>query len=156
MSIFGPSISNHISGNFEILSNLSEDKNMPNLPLNIVDVRDVADIHIRAMFTPEANGQRFIAFADGQISMLEITEITKKRPGISNKIARRMIPMWIIRLGAIFNKHAREGIIFMRMNRNVSNGKAKNLLGWQSMTDNKQIILDSVDTVIKYIFIDNS
>ena len=46
--------------------------------MNIVDVRDVAQLHVLAMKTPEANGKRFIATADGQISMPEIAQLIKK------------------------------------------------------------------------------
>lgn len=47
--------------------------------LNIVDVRDVADLHIRAMTNPKANGGRFIASADGQISMPKIAALIKNK-----------------------------------------------------------------------------
>ena len=61
-------------------------KAIPNIPLNIVDVRDVADLHIRAMTNPNANGQRFIASADGQISLSEIAALLKnKNPDVAKK-----------------------------------------------------------------------
>ena len=53
-------------------------KRIPNIPMNIVDVRDVAQLHVLAMKTPEANGKRFIATAYGQISMPEIAQLIKK------------------------------------------------------------------------------
>ncbi|MHC5215366.1 NAD-dependent epimerase/dehydratase family protein [Enterococcus sp. LJL128] len=58
VAIFGPSLSAHISGSFEILQGLlnGSSKRIPNIPLNIVDVRDVADLHIRAMTSEKANG----------------------------------------------------------------------------------------------------
>jgi nucleoside-diphosphate-sugar epimerase len=48
----------------------------------VADVRDVADLHIRAMATPEAAGKRFLALADGPtISFLEMAEILRERLG---------------------------------------------------------------------------
>jgi dihydroflavonol-4-reductase len=48
----------------------------------VADVRDVADLHIRAMATPEAAGQRFLALADGPtISFLEMAQILRERLG---------------------------------------------------------------------------
>jgi nucleoside-diphosphate-sugar epimerase len=48
----------------------------------IADVRDVADLHIRAMAAPEAAGQRYLALADGPtISFLELAQILRERLG---------------------------------------------------------------------------
>lgn len=74
VAILGPSLSPHLSGSFAILTHLLDGsmKAIPNMPLNIVDVRDEADLHIHVMTNPKANGQRFIASAGGKISMPEI------------------------------------------------------------------------------------
>jgi nucleoside-diphosphate-sugar epimerase len=48
----------------------------------VADVRDVADLHIRAMATPEAAGQRFLVLADGPtITFLEMAQILRDRLG---------------------------------------------------------------------------
>ncbi len=48
----------------------------------VADVRDVADLHIRAMAAPEAAGKRYLALADGPtISFLELAEILVERLG---------------------------------------------------------------------------
>jgi dihydroflavonol-4-reductase len=48
----------------------------------VADVRDVADLHIRAMLTPEAAGKRFLALADGPtISFLEMAQILREALG---------------------------------------------------------------------------
>jgi dihydroflavonol-4-reductase len=48
----------------------------------LADVRDVADLHIRAMAAPGAAGQRFLCLADGPtISFLELAEILRQRTG---------------------------------------------------------------------------
>ncbi|SFI05138.1 SDR family oxidoreductase [Halpernia frigidisoli] len=53
-----------------------------------VDVRDVADIHIKAMLDPDADGQRFLATTAGSVAFNDIAELIKKeRPEISSKIA---------------------------------------------------------------------
>ncbi|OFI49734.1 3-beta hydroxysteroid dehydrogenase [Floricoccus tropicus] len=151
VAIFGPALSNHLSGSFDLFNMLLDGKTKayPNLPLNIVDVRDVADIHIRAMITPQANGQRFIASADGQISMEEIAKIIKeKRPQLSNKVTKRIIPNWIINASALFSKQAKEGKLMLSISRNVSNDKTKNILGWKSTRTNKDIILSSIDSMV--------
>jgi nucleoside-diphosphate-sugar epimerase len=48
----------------------------------VADVRDVADLHIRAMAAPEAAGKRYLALADGPtISFLELAQILRERLG---------------------------------------------------------------------------
>jgi nucleoside-diphosphate-sugar epimerase len=111
----------------------------------------VADLHIRAMTNPNANGQRFIASADGQISMSEIAEVLKnKKPDVAKKISSIKIPNWIIFLAALFNGHAKEGALFLKMNRNVSNEKAKKILGWKPIANNEETVLDSINSMIKF------
>jgi dihydroflavonol-4-reductase len=48
----------------------------------IADVRDVADLHVRAMAAPEAAGKRFLALADGPaMSFLEVADVLRRRLG---------------------------------------------------------------------------
>ena len=153
VAIFGPSLNEHISGSLDMLKNLLEGsmKPVPPIPLNLVDVRDVADLHIRAMESPNANGQRFIATADGQISMPEIAKfLIKTKPDIASKVSTITIPAFVVRVAALFNAKAKEGAMFMNVNRNVSNAKARNLLGWKPIGTNEEIILASVESMIKY------
>jgi nucleoside-diphosphate-sugar epimerase len=153
VAILGPSLSAHISGSFGILEHLLDGsmKAIPNIPLNIVDVRDVADLHIRAMTNPNANGQRFIASADGQISMPEIAALLKNRkPDVAKKVSTKTLPNWVIYLAALFNKQAKEGALLLRMSRNVSNTKARSILGWKPIANNEEAILASINSMIKF------
>lgn len=153
VAILGPSLDAHISGSFILLEILLNGtlKAIPNLPLNVVDVRDVADLHIRAMEAPSANGQRFIASADGQISLQEMAELIRnKRAEVSKQIAKRKLPNWIIKIASMFNEQAKESLFMSKMNRNVSNDKAKNILDWKPIAPQEETILASVDSMIKY------
>lgn len=152
VAMLGPSLNHHVSGSFDlILDPLSgKQKMLVDIPLNIVDIRDVAEIHILAMENPSANGQRFIASADGQISLAEIMEIIKTRyPEKSKKIPKITMPNWLIKVLAPLNKQAKIGKLFIEMNRTVSNKKAKEVLNWQPISDNKQLIIDTMDSLIK-------
>lgn len=153
VAILGPALSAHVSGSFGLIKHLLDGsmKAVPNIPLNIVDVRDVADLHIRAMTNPNANGQRFIAAADGQISMPEIAKWLKnKRPDIAQLTSAKTLPNGIIYLSALFNKRAKEAALLLRMNRNVSNLKAKTVLGWTPLASIEETILASVNSMMKY------
>lgn len=153
VAVLGPALDAHISGSFHLLKNLLNGsmKAVPDISLNIVDVRDVADLHIRAMLIPEAGGQRFIASADGQISLPEIAALLKnKRPDISRLVATKRLPTWILRLGSLVSGQAKEALLLIRMNRNVSNLKAKNVLGWHPVAPQEETLLASVDSLVKY------
>jgi len=153
VAIYGPALDEHISGSFHLITNLlsGEMKLVPNIALNVVDVRDVADLHIRAMTTPEAAGQRFIAMADGQITLPEIATLLKnKLPEVSQKVSLKKLPDFIVKTGALFNDRAREGALFLNMNRNVSNAKAKKILDWKPLSNREETILAAVESMIKY------
>src|SRR6476619_5485408 len=53
----------------------------PKLYFGVVDVRDVADIHLRAMTDPAAKGERFLASAGDFMSMRDIAKVLKDRLG---------------------------------------------------------------------------
>ena len=151
VAIFGPALSTHISGSFVILERILSGKATPHIPLNIVDVRDVADLHIRAMTNPKANEQRFIASADGQISMPEIAALLRnKYPDIAKKVSTKTIPNKFLYLAALFNKQAKEAALLLRISRNVSNAKAKKILGWKPIANNEEVILGSINSMIKF------
>jgi len=153
VAILGSSLDSHVSGSFELLTNLISGlmKRIPDLPLNVVDVRDVAEIHIRAMEVEQAAGKRFIATDDGQISLKEIARLIKQKyPELSQNITSRALPNWLVDILAIISKEARSAKLMRKMNRNVSNQQARTVLGWTPQTDNEQAILDAVDSLIKY------
>ena len=153
VAIFGPSLSPHISGSLDLILHLLDGstKLVPNIPLNIIDVRDVADLHIHAMTNPKANGQRFIASADGQISLPEIAALLKnKMPDTAKKVSIKTLPDWIVNFASLFSQYAKEGRLFLEISRNVSNAKAKTVLGWKPIANNEKIVLDSVESMIKH------
>ncbi|HCZ7103062.1 TPA: aldehyde reductase, partial [Staphylococcus aureus] len=126
-------------------------KRVPQIPLNVVDVRDVAELHILAMTNEQASGKRFIATADGQIDLLEIAKLIKeKRPEIAQKVATKKLPDFILSLGAKFNHQAKEGKLLLDMNRNVSNERAKTLLGWEPIATQEEAILAAIDSMAKF------
>ncbi|WP_119325990.1 NAD-dependent epimerase/dehydratase family protein [Companilactobacillus musae] len=151
VAIFGPSLDAHVSGSFDLLKEILNGKKMPNLPLNVVDVRDVVDIEIRAMEVKSASMQRFIASADGQISMQQIAKLIKENyPDLNQRIARGLLPNWLITMASLFNSKAKEGKLMIKMNRNVSNQHAKKVLEWQPIANNQQAVMSAIDSLIKY------
>jgi dihydroflavonol-4-reductase len=70
----------------------------------VVDVRDVADLHLQAMTSPAAKGERFIAVSGSAMSMLDIATVLKARLGdAAKKVPTRQLPHWLVRFAALFD-----------------------------------------------------
>jgi nucleoside-diphosphate-sugar epimerase len=55
---------------------------VPRQRFGVADVRDVADLHIRAMAAPDAAGKRFLAVADDPtMSFIELADVLRRRLG---------------------------------------------------------------------------
>ena len=152
MGIFGPSFSPVLSSGFEVLKKVMDGsmKQIPNITLGIVDVRDVADLHIRAMINPAANGERFLALAGGILSLPEIALLLKTNlPAVSKNISTRRVPDWVVRIAALFNPLAKGIVPMLSRYRNASNEKARRVLGWQPRS-NEEAILASAKSLLKF------
>ena len=72
------------------------------LHFGVVDVRDVADLHLRAMTDPAAKGERFLAVAGDFLSLREIALTLKARLGAAaRRVPTRELPNWLVRLAAL-------------------------------------------------------
>jgi len=152
MGIFGPSLSHDLSSGFEMLKKLLDGtmKAVPDIRLGIVDVRDVAELHILAMENPDAKGQRFLALAGGTMSLLEIVKLLKqKMPYVVEKASTKSLPTFIIRLSALFNDQAKAILPLVGIYREASNEKARTVLGWKPR-NNEEAIMATVISLIKW------
>lgn len=152
MGIFGPSLGPDLSSGFELLKKVMDGsmKRIPNITLGIVDVRDVADLHILAMTNPAANGQRFLALAGGILSLPEIARLLKDKSGaLAKNVSTKRIPDWVVRIAAFFNPAAKNLVPMLSRYREASNEKARTILGWKPRS-NEEAILATADSLIKF------
>lgn len=133
VGVFGPVLGADYSTSILIVQRLM-DGAMPGCPrmsFGIVDVRDVADLHIRAMTNPAAKGERFLAVAGDHLWVKEIALMLRRRLGAA---ARRVptgdLPNWLVRLVANADPAVAQIVPELGKARNSSNAKAKRLLGW--------------------------
>ena len=103
--IFGPVLGTDFSSSIELVKRLMNGMpGCPQLYFGVVDVRDVADLHLRAMTNPAAKGERFIAVSGNVMSMLDIATVLKARLGdAARKVPTRQLPNWVVRLAARFD-----------------------------------------------------
>ncbi len=132
VGIFGPAIGGIASASLDIAVSgiLSGSvKESPDFTMGVVDVRDVVDIHIRAMEHPDAAGQRFIATADGVMSFYDVAELFKKERPLSSKNVVQMKSTPV------------------EFYKEMSNKKAKTILGWNPRS-REEALLASVDSLV--------
>jgi dihydroflavonol-4-reductase len=103
----------------------------PQLYFGIVDVRDVADLHIRAMTDPAARGERFLAVAGDFMSVRQIAEVLKTRLGAAaRRVPTRQVPNWLVRLAALLDPMVQQVVPELGKSKNGTGEKARRLLGW--------------------------
>jgi nucleoside-diphosphate-sugar epimerase len=103
---------------------------VPRLGVSLVDVRDVADLEIRAMTNPEAGGERLIAVTQF-LWMAEIGEILRRRLGdAASKVPTRTIPNLLVRTMAVFDPGIRSVVGGLGKRTELSSAKARDTLGW--------------------------
>ncbi|HEY3700183.1 MAG TPA: aldehyde reductase [Spongiibacteraceae bacterium] len=114
----------------------------PRLYNAIVDVRDVADLHVRAMTHPAARGERFIAVAGKSMSMLDIAKVLKARMGdAAKKVPTRQLPDWLVRLAALRDQAIKQMVVpELSKIKDGSNEKARRVLGWVPRSNEEAIV----------------
>jgi nucleoside-diphosphate-sugar epimerase len=96
----------------------------------VVDVRDIAQLHLLAMTAPAAAGQRFLGSADFYW-MKDIAKILKQGLGDrARKVPSISIPDFLVRLFAIFDPVVRGQLFELGKRRVASSDKARRVLGW--------------------------
>jgi nucleoside-diphosphate-sugar epimerase len=82
--ILGPTLITHVRSTLPITKAMLDGtmRVAPRQRIGVADVRDVADLHMRAMAAPQAAGKRYLALADGPtITFLEMARILRERLG---------------------------------------------------------------------------
>ena len=155
--IFGPTPGPDLSGGLEIISRLLNGsiKACPNISFGIVDVRDVADLHLRAMVNSKANGQRFLALADEVLQFHEIAMLLRNKLGDRAKnVTTKVLPDWLLRVFALFKPSFKDIVAQLGRNKKASNEKAKKVLGWTPRS-HEEAILASAESLFRFGLIKN-
>jgi nucleoside-diphosphate-sugar epimerase len=140
--IFGPVLGPDAASSVELIARLL--RGMPGCPrlfFGIVDVRDVADLHLRAMTHPAAAGQRFIAASGDLLSMLDVARTLRTHLGDeARKVPTRELPNWLVRIASRFDRTLKPLVPLLDSTRRATSAKAQRLLGWQPLTPQEAII----------------
>ena len=122
---------------------------LPAIPLigfDVVDVRSVADLHVRAMESATAAGERFIGSA-GFLSLQEVTMILREAYP-DRKVPKRKLPNFAVRLLSNVDGTLKPILLDLGVERRVDNRKAKQLLGWEPI-EPKKAVLACAESLLK-------
>jgi len=142
VGVFGPVLGPDYSASILVVQRLMEGAipGCPRLYFGVVDVRDVADLHIRAMTHPAAKGERFLAVAGDFMSILEIAKVLKSRMGESaRRVPTRQLPDWLVRLAALRDPAVKQILPELGKVKNATNAKARRILGWAPRSNEEAI-----------------
>jgi nucleoside-diphosphate-sugar epimerase len=143
VAVLGPVLNTDFSASIQIVRRMliGAMPAAPQLMFGVVDVRDIADLHLRAMINPAAKDQRFLAAAGDFMSLLEISQVLRTRLGAAAKRApTRSLPNWVLRLTALFNPTVRELLPELGKIKNGTHEKASRLLGWAPRSNEDAIV----------------
>jgi len=129
-AIIGPALNDDHSYSLQTIQRLLAGlPAAPQLGFTFVDVRDVADLHIRALTDPAAGGERFIA-ADRFLWMAQVGAILREHLGAAaKKVPTRVAPNLLIRAMALFDGSVRSVVSDLGKQSWFSSEKARHDLG---------------------------
>ena len=147
--VIGPVLGKDYSDSIQVIDRLMGGKipGVPRLGFDLVDVRDVADLHIRAMTSNAAAGERFVA-AGEWAWMIDIARVLKAKLGAeAAKVPTRAAPDFLLRLMGLFDKDIAGVVGGLGRRREFSSQKAQSLLGWRPRPS-EESILDTARSLI--------
>lgn len=149
--VLGPVASSDFSASVELVKQLL-DGSMPMAPdlgFPIVDVRDIADLHLRALETPGLAGERFLG-AGPFLKALEVAAILRERLGTrARKAPTRAMPDWLVSALALVNAEVRGIRGELGKVRNIDSSHARERLGW-TMRPVADTIADTGESLIEH------
>jgi nucleoside-diphosphate-sugar epimerase len=149
--IFGPVLGTDASSSIELVTRLM--RGMPGCPrlyFGVVDVRDVADLHLRAMTDPAAKGERFIAVSGAIMSMVDIARVLKARLGdAAKRVPTRQLPNWLVRIVGLFDPTVRPMLPLLDNTRHATIAKAERVLGWTPIS-REDAIIATAESLIRF------
>jgi nucleoside-diphosphate-sugar epimerase len=158
VAVFGPVLGPDYSTSILIVQRLMDGAlpGSPKLCFGVVDVRDVADLHLRAMTHPAAKGERFLAVAGDFLWMREIARILKSRMGSDGRrVPTRELPNWMVRLASLRDPAIKLILPELGKRKSATNEKARRMLGWTPKS-NEEAITATGESLVRLALLKHS
>lgn len=135
VAVLGPVLGDDFAASIEIAKQLLEGKipALPDVGFCLVDVRDVADLHFRALTAPaeKVRNGRFIASAGPFYTFADLARVVRARLGDqARKVPTRRMPDFVVRILAKFVPDLRQLVGELGRTRSTSGQHARDVLGW--------------------------
>jgi dihydroflavonol-4-reductase len=149
--VFGPLLEKDYSDSAEIIRKIlaGEVPGLPRISFPVVDVRDVAEMHVWALELPEAAGQRFICANESSWYKEIAMTLKKEFPDHPKKIKTMVLPDFLIGFYGLFNKDIGAIISELGCRKTYDNTKAVELFNWKPRP-NKEAIISLATSLIKF------
>ena len=143
VGVFGPALAADFSTSIEIIKRMLDGAlpGLPRITFGVVDVRDVADLHLKAMTHPEAAGERFLAVAGEFLSLRDIALVLRNNLGdAARRVPARELPDWLLRVVALVDKSVGQVVPELGKRKNATSEKARRVLDWTPRTADEAIL----------------
>jgi nucleoside-diphosphate-sugar epimerase len=143
VAVLGPVLGSDYSPSILLIERLMDGAvpGCPKVYFSIVDVRDVADLHIRAMTYPAAKGERFLAVAANSMPMADIAKVLKARMGAAAKrVPTRQVPNWMVRIFSMLDPAVQQILPELGKVKNATGEKARRMLGFAPRVPEEAIV----------------
>ncbi|MFV2002624.1 MAG: SDR family oxidoreductase [Paracoccaceae bacterium] len=129
--VTGPPLDANFGSSVSVVQRVlrSKDPMLPRFGMGCVDVRVVAEMHLKCLNIPASEGKRIMA-VERFIWYGEIAE-TLQQNFPDRRITTRLAPNFIVRILAIFDKSIRIVLPNLGLTRQFDNARARDLLGMQ-------------------------
>ncbi len=131
-AVFGPLMSDDLSTSIELVKQLLEGKvpMCPDVGFGIIDVRDVADLHYRALTAPGIRDERYIC-SGPFLKMIDVATILRANLGEkARKVPTRRMPDWLLRAMALLRPELKQLVTELGNVRSADSSHATETLGW--------------------------
>ncbi|NVO05134.1 MAG: NAD-dependent epimerase/dehydratase family protein [Rhodoferax sp.] len=131
-AVFGPSLGAKIDGqSVTMMTKMITGKipMIPDMAMGMVDVRDVAKLHVAAMTAKGAAGKRFIACTAEPIEMATVAQVLREAG--YKKAPSMKAPTFLLRLVSYFDSEAKGMLPFIGRKASYDNSATFNLLNWK-------------------------
>jgi dihydroflavonol-4-reductase len=147
--VLGPPLDEHYGSSLGLVERLLKGKDpmLPSFGFPTVDVRDVAEMHLRALQQPDTAGKRYLAAA-GTLAMVEMGRILKETYP-TRRIATREAPAFLIRFLSLFDPQIRAVLPKIGHLERVSNARAVNEMGVE-FTAPKAALMASAEWLVAH------
>jgi dihydroflavonol-4-reductase len=151
--VLGPPLDGKIGSSLKVIARLlsGKDPMVPNLGMAIVDVRDIAQMHVRALQRPESAGNRYIG-SERFMWMRDIALVLKAEYP-DRKIPLRVAPDWLMRVMGMFDKTIKGILPSLGHEVPLDNSAAAEVLGIEFI-EARQAIRTSASSLIRENIVD--